>query len=141
MNGIYCFFEGLKLVRQPGLRQYVIIPIVINTIVLSVVMIYGFSQYDAWLELIKRMLPDWLSFISSLIGFIAAVVIFTLSVYGFSIIANIIASRRINNARDNALSNTTCNVTSPHCPTPCAPPCAAPPRPLLGAAHERTCPK
>jgi CysZ protein len=92
MNGIYCFFEGLKLVRQPGLRQYVIIPIVINTIVLSVVMIYGFSQYDAWLELIKRMLPDWLSFISSLIGFIAAVVIFTLSVYGFSIIANIIAS-------------------------------------------------
>ena len=92
MNGIDCFFEGVKLVRQPGLRQYVIIPIVINTIVLSVVMIYGFSQYDAWLELIKGMLPDWLSFISSLIGFFAAVVIFTLSVYSFSIIANIISS-------------------------------------------------
>lgn len=92
MNGIDCFFEGLKLVRQPGLRQYVIIPIVINTIVLSLVMIYGFSQYEAWLELIKGVLPDWLSFISSLIGFLAAIVIFALSVYGFSIIANIISS-------------------------------------------------
>ncbi|MFT5210104.1 MAG: CysZ protein, partial [Flavobacterium sp.] len=92
MNGIDCFFEGLKLVRQPGLRQYVIIPIVINTIVLSLVMIYSFSQYEAWLELIKGVLPDWLSFISSLIGFLAAIVIFALSVYGFSIIANIISS-------------------------------------------------
>ena len=92
MNGIDCFFEGVKLVRQKGLRQYVIIPIVINTLVLSIVMIYGFSQYDAWLAFIRGLLPDWLSFISSLIGFLAAVVIFALSVYGFSIIANIISS-------------------------------------------------
>ncbi|MFT7685867.1 MAG: CysZ protein, partial [Candidatus Azotimanducaceae bacterium] len=34
----------------------------------------------------------WLSFISSLIGFLAAIVIFALSIYSFSFIANIISS-------------------------------------------------
>jgi len=92
MNGIDCFFEGFKLVRQPGLRQYVIVPVMINTIVLSVVMFYGFAQYDAWLLAVKELLPNWLSFISTLIGFLAAIVIFALSIYCFSIIANIISS-------------------------------------------------
>ena len=35
MNGISCFLEGLKLIRQPGLRRYVVIPLVINVLVLS----------------------------------------------------------------------------------------------------------
>lgn len=92
MNGIDCFFEGFRLVRQPGLRQFVIVPIIINTIVLSFVMFYGFSQYDAWLLAVRELLPDWLSFISAMIGFLAAIVIFALSIYCFSIIANIISS-------------------------------------------------
>ena len=49
MNGIGCFLEGLQLIRQPGLRRYVVIPLVINVLVLSAAILYGVNQYEAWM--------------------------------------------------------------------------------------------
>ena len=92
MNGIECFFEGLRLIRQSGLRQYVIVPIVINTVVLTAVISYGISQYDMLDAAISGWLPDWLQFLSWLVGLLAAIVFFALGIYCFSFIANIIAA-------------------------------------------------
>ena len=92
MNGIDCFFEGVKLVRQPGLRQYVIIPVIINILILSIIMVYGVSQYDLWIETLAGWLPEWLQFLSWLIGLLTAIVVFAFGIYTFSIVANIIAS-------------------------------------------------
>lgn len=92
MNGIDCFFEGLRLVRQPGLRQYVIVPIIINAIVLVSLLSYGISQYDLLLRVVIDWLPEWLQFLSWLVGLIAAIVLIALGIYCFSIVANIIAS-------------------------------------------------
>jgi CysZ protein len=92
MNGIDCFFAGLKLVRQPGIRQYVIVPLLINIVVLTAVLTYGMSQYETWQLALTNWLPDWLQFLSWIIGFLASIVIFTLTIYSFSIIANVIAS-------------------------------------------------
>ncbi|MFT5562850.1 MAG: CysZ protein, partial [Litorivivens sp.] len=92
MNGIECFFEGFRLVRQPGIRRYVLMPLTINIVVLSGVMFYGFGQYDALMAAITGWLPDWLAFFASIIGFLAALIIFAVGIYLFTIIANIIAS-------------------------------------------------
>lgn len=92
MNGIECFFEGFRLVRQPGIRRYVLIPLAINIMVLSAVMFYGVGQYDALMAAITGWLPDWLAFFASIIGFLAALIIFAVGIYLFTIIANIIAS-------------------------------------------------
>jgi len=92
MNGINCFFEGARLVRQPGLRQYVIVPLIINIVVLGVIMAYGISQYDTWMLVLTEWLPDWLQFLAWLIGLLAAIVIFAVGIYCFSFLANVIAS-------------------------------------------------
>tara|TARA_R110002073_G_scaffold6784_4_gene39819 strand:- start:5139 stop:5870 length:732 start_codon:yes stop_codon:yes gene_type:complete len=92
MNGIDCFFEGFRLVRQRGLRQYVLIPLFINIVVLSVVMYYGVGQYDALAAWISGWLPDWLAFLAGFLSFLAAVIIFAIGIYLFTIIANIISS-------------------------------------------------
>lgn len=92
MNGIDCFFKGFRLVREPGLRQYVLIPLAINFVVLSVVMFYGLSQYDGLVAAITGWLPDWLAFLAGVMTFLAAVMIFAVGIYLFTIIANIIAS-------------------------------------------------
>ena len=92
MNGIECFFEGFRLVRQPGIRRYVLIPLAINIVVLSAVMFYGVGQYDSLMAAITGWLPDWLAFFASIIGFLAALIIFAVGIYLFTIIANIIAS-------------------------------------------------
>ena len=92
MNGIDCFFEGFRLVRTPGLRKYVWIPLAINFVVLGAIMYYGIGQYDSLMSLITGWLPDWLAFLAGVLTFLAAVMIFALGIYLFTIIANIIAS-------------------------------------------------
>ncbi|MFT7306808.1 MAG: CysZ protein, partial [Candidatus Azotimanducaceae bacterium] len=92
MNGIDCFFEGFRLVRQPGLRRYVVIPLLINIVVLSAIMFYGMGQYEILLATISGWLPDWLSFLAGIISFLTAVIVFAIGIYLFTIIANIIAS-------------------------------------------------
>ena len=92
MNGIDCFFEGFRLVRKPGLRQYVLIPLGINFVVLGIVMFFGFSQYDQLVGAVTSWLPDWLAFLAGIMTFLAAVMIFAVGIYLFTIVANIIAS-------------------------------------------------
>lgn len=92
MNGIDCFFEGLRLVRQPGLRQYVLIPLAINVVVLGIIMAYGFTQYDGLMQMITGWLPEWLAFLAGILTFLAAVIVFAFGIYLFTIVANIIAS-------------------------------------------------
>lgn len=92
MNGIDCFFRGFELVREPGLRQYVLIPLAINFVVLGLVMFYGAGQYDALVASITGWLPEWLSFLAGIMTFLAVVMIFAVGIYLFTIVANIIAS-------------------------------------------------
>jgi CysZ protein len=86
------FFDGLKLITQPGLRQYVIIPVIINVLVLSGVIAYGVSQYDAWTTALNDSLPEWLMFLSGVFAVLAALLVLVIMLYLFTIIANIISS-------------------------------------------------
>lgn len=92
MNGMQCFFQGFKLVRQPGIRPYVIIPLIINIVILSIVIVYCNAQYDSWMLALTSWLPDWLQFLSWLVALIAGIIVFAVGIYLFSIVANIIAS-------------------------------------------------
>lgn len=92
MNGMDCMFEGFRMIARPGLRRYVIVPTLINVAVLTGVVAYGISQYDAWTRAVTDSLPDWLSFLSGVFAFLAAILVFVVVLYLFTIIANIIAA-------------------------------------------------
>ncbi len=78
--------------RKPGLRQYVVIPAIINTIVLVAMISASVSQFDGWVSNITSWLPDWLSFLSWLIWLLAVIAVMFALFYLFTIVANIIAS-------------------------------------------------
>jgi len=92
MNGIDCFMQGFELVLKPGLRRYIIIPTIINTIVLAVMVSVSVSNFGPWVESLTSWLPEWLSFLSWLIWFLAGIVVAFVLFYLFTISANIIAS-------------------------------------------------
>lgn len=92
MNGIDCFFEGFKLIRQPGLRRYVAIPLLINILVLSAAIFYGINQYDGWMIYVADSLPEFLSFLSGVVAFLGIIVGLAVLLYSFTIVANIIAA-------------------------------------------------
>jgi CysZ protein len=89
IHGIDCYMAGVRLIRQPGLRRFVIIPLVINMALFSI------ASWMLWLYLstvVESMLPSWLSWLAWLIlpVFMAAVMVVVY--YAFTLVANIIAS-------------------------------------------------
>jgi CysZ protein len=92
MNGLACFRRGMALIMQPGLRQYVIIPLLINVIVISAFITYGVAQYDSWMAYIANSLPEWAEFLTWIIGVLAILVGVAILLYGFTIVGNIIAA-------------------------------------------------
>jgi len=87
--GTRCFIAGFNLIKQPGLRRFVIIPILIN------VGLFGLASWLLWHYLsttVDSMLPSWLSWLTWLVLPIFIVSILTLVYYSFTLIANIIAA-------------------------------------------------
>ncbi len=92
MNGLDCLVEGFALIRKPGIRRYVIVPTVINTLVLIVLIAISVSKFEGWVTAITNMLPDWLSFLSWVIYLVGLIVVAFVLFYSFMIVANLIAS-------------------------------------------------
>ena len=47
-SGMHYLFEGLRLIRQPGLRRYVAVPLLVSTVFFTGAM-FGLSY---WLEIL-----------------------------------------------------------------------------------------
>lgn len=93
-RGLGYLGEGFQLIRQPGLRLFVIIPLVINVflfIALSYFMALGF---DALIAMVMAWLPDWswLQALDWLFWILYGAVILLMLAYGFVIVANLIGS-------------------------------------------------
>lgn len=89
LKGFSECFSGFGLIFLPGIRRFVIIPLIIN-IGLFATAIYLLSQkMDAW---IQSLLPGWLSWLEWLIWPLFAVMILLFVFYSFTLVANLIAA-------------------------------------------------
>jgi len=87
--GTRCFMAGFNLIKQPRLRRFVIIPLLIN------IALFGLASWLLWHYLsavVDSMLPSWLSWMAWLVLPIFMTSILTLVYYSFTLIANIIAA-------------------------------------------------
>ena len=91
-SGAHYLLEGLRLIRQPGLRRYVAIPLLISTSVFAGA-IFGISH---WLEILINVLlgylPSWLDWLRYLLWPLFAIAGVLIIFYSFSIITNLIAA-------------------------------------------------
>jgi CysZ protein len=91
-SGAHYLFEGLRLIRQSGLRRYVAIPLLISTSVFAGA-IFGISH---WLEILINVLlgylPSWLDWLRYLLWPLFAIAGVLIIFYSFSIITNLIAA-------------------------------------------------
>jgi CysZ protein len=69
--------KGISLLLQPGIRRYVIMPLLVNFILFTLFIIFGISQFSQLIEHYLPDLPQWLQWIEWLLwplliaGFIA----------------------------------------------------------------------
>ena len=105
-KGFGHIFSGLKLISNPGIRRFVLIPLSINIALFGGATWYLFIKFDEWLSSLLPGLPDlpsWLSWLETVYGWLESliywifypmfsVMILLVVFYTFTFIANLIAA-------------------------------------------------
>lgn len=91
-SGVEYLLKGLSLIRQPGLRRFVMIPLGINLLLFSGAFYFLFQQINVWVDELVAWLPDflsWLEFIAIPLLFMSVLVSAS---YLFTTVMNFIAA-------------------------------------------------
>ena len=93
-NGASYLFKGFSLIQQKGIRHFAYIPMIINTLLFSIAIWFGFTKFDQWMNnLMPGWLPEWLlGWIMWIIWPLFAALLTLIVFFSFSIIANLLAA-------------------------------------------------
>lgn len=95
VSGALYLLRGFSYLLKPGIRAFVLVPLLINVFLFAGALYLLFSNFSAWVQYLTDLwLPDWewLSFLEYLLWPLLAVVVVIGVYYGFSIVANLIAA-------------------------------------------------
>ncbi|OXR99960.1 sulfate transporter CysZ [Shewanella algae] len=91
-SGVNYFLEGFSLIKRPGLRSFVFIPLMINLLLFAGVIYFAIGQLGnvfAWLE---GRLPDYLSWLNVILWPLAIITLLVLLSFIFSSVMNWLAA-------------------------------------------------
>ena len=91
-HGAAYVLRGLRLIKEPGIRMYAVIPLLINMILFIALLIYLALRIDVWVNALTPDLPAWLQWLHWLIWLVAALSALILSFFAVSLLANLIAA-------------------------------------------------
>ncbi len=91
-SGVHYLFEGLRLIRQPGLRRYVVVPLLVSTVLFTTAAIGLTHWLEVLINLLLGYLPGWLDWLRYLLWPVFAIAGVLIIFYSFSIMTNLIAA-------------------------------------------------
>ncbi len=91
-TGANYFFRGLGLLSKPGVRLYVIIPLSINIIFFTILIVLGVEYFSLLTEQYMPQFPSWLQWLYWLIWPMYIAAILLIAFYTFSLLANLVAA-------------------------------------------------
>lgn len=89
VKGINDVLSGFGLIFQSGIRRYVIIPLLINTVLFAGAIYLLSAQMDNWMQ---QLLPQWLSWLEWLIWPLFAITILLIVFFTFTLVANLVSA-------------------------------------------------
>ncbi len=91
LTGSRYVLAGLNLITKPGIRLYVLVPLLVNTLLFACVIVYGANQLSVFIDWLSARWAwmDWLSWVIwPFFVFISLTIVF----FCFSILANLISA-------------------------------------------------
>jgi len=89
IKGFLDCFSGFGLLLKPGVKRYVIIPLVVNIGLFTLAGKLLSDQIDIWMD---KLLPAWLDWLEWLIYPLFYIALAIIVFYSFTIVANLIAA-------------------------------------------------
>ncbi|WP_438333884.1 sulfate transporter CysZ [Edwardsiella tarda] len=91
-NGVHYFAQGWRLIRLPGIKRYVLMPLLVNIILMGSAFWWLFDRLGRWIPALMAHVPSWLQWLSYLLWPIAVISVLLVFSYFFSTLANWIAA-------------------------------------------------
>ncbi|WP_100268701.1 sulfate transporter CysZ [Vibrio fluvialis] len=91
-SGLGYFFYGFDIAVSPGIRRFVLMPLLSNILLVGGALYYLFSHLDSWINDWMGQIPDWLSWLSYILWPLLVITILATFSYFFSTLANFIAA-------------------------------------------------
>lgn len=91
-NSLQYFMQGWSLIQLPGIRRYVIMPMLANIVIMLLLFYWLFSVISSVIDFGLDYVPSWMQWLSYLATFIVFVIFGIFFCYFFSTVTNIIAA-------------------------------------------------
>jgi CysZ protein len=91
-SGAGFLVQGMRLITKPGLRRFVIMPLLVNIAVFTGAIWYGVSRFDSFLVWMQSKVPAWLGWLEWLLWPLFVLALLIVVFYSFSLVANLIAA-------------------------------------------------
>ena len=92
MNGSVYLGRGFKIIRQPDVRLYVAMPLLINILLFSMLIWLGYDQFSPLVDKAISLVPGFLDFLRWIIWLVISVFTTIVVFFTFTPIANIVAA-------------------------------------------------
>ncbi|GGP54751.1 sulfate transporter CysZ [Shewanella saliphila] len=91
-SGVNYFIQGFQLIKQPGLRSFVFIPLMINLILFAGAMYLAVGQLTVLFDWMNGQLPDYLSWLHFFLWPLAVLTMLVVMSFIFSSVMNWLAA-------------------------------------------------
>jgi len=81
-QGFQYLLRGLRMLKQEGIRRYVIGPLLINIVLFASLITFATQQFVFWTDYLLQKIPPWLSFLEFII----------MVIFSFTMLVNIIGA-------------------------------------------------
>lgn len=91
-SGPAALAAGFRLMVAPGMKRFVLVPLLSNVIILSGFIWLTLNLIDGWMDALIASLPEWLSFMGWLLWPLALIALLGFVLYGFNATTSLIAA-------------------------------------------------
>lgn len=91
-SAVHYLTRGAGLLLRPGLKRYVLIPLLVNLILFVVATIALVHVYRDLLTQLVEWMPEWLAFVAWILWLLFAFLLLVVYGYTFNIITNLVAA-------------------------------------------------
>ncbi|UJF19800.1 sulfate transporter CysZ [Vibrio sp. SS-MA-C1-2] len=91
-SGAGYLLQGFKLALQPGVRRFILIPLLINFLLFGAAFGFLLTQLGGWIDYWLSYLPTWMEWLSYLLWPLITISILVTFSYFFSMVANWVAA-------------------------------------------------